>query len=368
MMLLLSALAFFLLLSILILIHEWGHFAAAKRAGVVVEEFGFGLPPRAWTLFYYKGTRFSLNWIPFGGFVRLKGENSLEEVEHHAPGSFGAASLGARLMILCGGVTMNFLLAMVILTFGLSWGGWIPSYDVEDLPEAQAKGYIRYTPGVMIAGVVPGSRAELAGILPESQLVSIDGTEVKSVQEVFARQEGKTQVQYVVRSGQQKTERLLTVTLDENHRAGVVLSEPLSIEGVPRPLLTGLFLALRESWVMMVQTVFGMAHLIVSILTSLTVPQGITGIVGIAKFTHSSVQAGVSAYLHLVAFLNLSLAALNILPIPALDGGRVLFLLVEAVLRRPLNRRFEVAVNGMGFLFLISLIVLITYHDLLTLF
>src|SRR3990167_8798679 len=111
---LLSALAFFLLLTVLILFHECGHFFAARKAGVIVEEFGFGLPPRAKTLFFQGGTRFSLNWIPFGGFVRLKGENAITERDRTAPGSFGRASVFARIVILTAGVAMNFLFAIVI--------------------------------------------------------------------------------------------------------------------------------------------------------------------------------------------------------------------------------------------------------------
>ena len=126
MTLLISALAFFLLLSVLILIHEWGHFAAARKAGVIVDEFGFGLPPRVKTLWTKNGTRFSLNWIPFGGFVRLRGENAVDPDSYAGPGSFAAASVPARVMILCAGVFMNFALAIVILTIGFS------TFPIED--------------------------------------------------------------------------------------------------------------------------------------------------------------------------------------------------------------------------------------------
>ena len=119
---------------------------------------------------------------------------------------------------------------------------------------------------------------------------------------------------------------------------------------------------------MMDQTVKGIGHLVSSLVTRATVPEGITGIVGIAQLTHTSVQEGFMTYLRLVALLSLSLAALNILPFPALDGGRLLFVLIEVIARRPINRRFEVTTNAVGFGLLLLLIGLITYHDIARLF
>jgi regulator of sigma E protease len=116
------------------------------------------------------------------------------------------------------------------------------------------------------------------------------------------------------------------------------------------------------------QTVIGLKQLVVTLVTRARVPEGITGIVGIAVLTHGSVESGFMSYLRLVALLSLSLAILNVLPLPALDGGRLLFVLIEAILRRPLNRRFEVMTNALGFVFLISLIVVITFNDIAHLF
>lgn len=370
---LLSALAFFVLLSVLILIHEWGHFAAARRAGVVVEEFGFGLPPCAKTLFESGGTKFSINWIPFGGFVRLQGESALEQEEHKAPGSFGAASIPSRLFILCAGVLMNFLLALFILTIGFSVGKWVPLSVYTSLDRMQAaadRGIINLQLGVRINDVVAGGGAARAGVPSNSFLLQINGETITDPAQVVALQKGKGAVEYLVRTEAEGVplEESYTVYLSGGEAGIGMVPYPLEIEGVRHSVPQAVVLALQDSWVMMVQTTYGIGQLFLSLASSGTVPEGISGIVGIAQYTHTSVQEGINAYLRLVALLSLSLAALNILPFPALDGGRVLFVLAEAIQRKPVNRKFEIITNGMGFLFLIGLLIVITYHDIVRLF
>ncbi len=372
MTILLSALAFFVLLSVLILIHEWGHFYAARKAGVTVEEFGFGLPPLAKILFTWKGTQFSLNWIPFGGFVRLKGESALDKKEHMASGSFGAASIPSKVFILCAGVLMNFLLALVILTFGFSFGKWVPLSvytSLERMETAAEQGVINLRLGVRIGDVMEGGGAARAGVPVGSFLTHIDDKEIKHPKDVLAMQEGEWRVQYTVLTGEDLTEEQTYPVILSNGEAGIsMMAYPMEISGVNRSLPRAFMLAVTDSWVMMVQTTYGIGHLFLSLAQTGTVPEGISGIVGIAQYTHTSVQEGVGAYLRLVALLSLSLAVLNILPFPALDGGRLIFVFVEFVQRRPVNRKFEIVTNGIGFLFLIALLLLITYHDITRLF
>lgn len=367
---LLSAVAFLLLLSVLILIHEFGHFAAAKKAGVKVEEFGFGLPPRVKTLFTRNATQFSLNWIPFGGFVRLKGENAMDEKERRSKGSFAAASVPARVVILVAGVFMNFVLAIVLLTIGFSVGRWVPTYvSLEDMQAAADRGDIHLTLGVLIEDVVEGGNAATAGVPERSVLAAIDGVPVTHPANVALMQQGKTKATYLIKTGEGfSAEQTIDVALTEGKSGVVVAAYPIELSAPSRSLLAAVGLALRESWVMMEQTVLGIGKLATELFTTGTVPEGITGIVGIAQLTHASVQEGFMTYLRLVALLSLSLAALNILPFPALDGGRLLFVAVEVVTRRPVNRRFEVTTNAVGFGFLILLIGLITYHDIVRLF
>ncbi|MDB4978693.1 MAG: rane-associated zinc metalloprotease, partial [Candidatus Peribacteria bacterium] len=179
MSIIISIIAFIFLLSFLVVLHEFGHFSAARKFGVKVEEFGFGLPPRAKTLFWQGGTRFSLNWIPFGGFVRLKGENAENESERLADGSFARAPLIGRIVILIAGVCMNFLLAFAIFTVGFSVGHWIPTYiSFEDMLAAADRGDIHLQPGVLIADVTPDGNAAAAKVPPHSLLLEDYGKPV----------------------------------------------------------------------------------------------------------------------------------------------------------------------------------------------
>ena len=367
MSLFLSALAFIVLLSFLILIHEWGHFFAARRSKVVVEEFGFGLPPRLKTLFWQGGTRFSLNWIPFGGFVRLKGENAAEEKERTAKGSFGGAPIYSRIIILVAGVFMNLIFALFVFTLGFSWGQWIPRYlSLEDMKAGAARGEISLTPGVLIADVREGGTALTAGVKAGSILLSVDGQAVYGPQEIVDLQKEKQKVTYVLRTAEGK-EQTVSVPVADG-KTGVELQFSPEITSPTRSLWTGFILALRETKNTTVQTLLGMGQLFRSLAEKAQIPDGVTGIVGIAVLTHDTVQHGVMAYLRLLADLSLSLAILNILPFPALDGGRLVFVVYEFIRRRPAPRTLELTTNAVGFVFLIGLIVVITYNDILHLF
>lgn len=364
---LISALAFFVLLSFLVLIHEFGHFIAARKSGVIVEEFGFGLPPRAKSLFTKGGTLFSLNWIPFGGFVRLRGENAVTRADRERPGSFARAIFPAKVLILTAGVIMNFLVAMVIFTAGFSLWQWVPTYLTSDeLLAAREAGDVVMDLGVTVTSVTTDGTAAATGLKPGSRILRVNGTQVYEPGQILAIQEGKASVEYEVLAPEQSQPTTLTIPLRDG-RAGMVLQSP-EVVSPPRSPVRAFVLALREAKVMTVQTVQGLGNLGKTLVTQGTVPEGVTGIVGIAVMTHDTVQHGWLQYLRLVAVLSLSLAILNILPFPALDGGRLVFVVYEFIVRRPAPRKFELVTNSAGFIFLIALILLITYHDILSLF
>jgi regulator of sigma E protease len=367
MVVLISAVAFFILITSLILIHEAGHFFAARKAGVVVEEFGFGLPPRAKTLFAWRGTAFTLNWIPFGGFVRLKGENGDTD---DAGGNFTDASILARCVILLAGVGMNFLLAFLIFVFGFSVGRWIPTYlTIEEMEQAAASGQIEMELGVYIEEVMVGGGAAKAGIPAKSILIAVDDASIIQPADVVSKQAGKRTVRYTFLTGDAHAERqTVDVEVSPDGKTGVGLrSVPRQLSAPLRDPLTASMLALRETRVVTVQTIVGIAKLFSSLAQTGRVPEGVTGIVGIAQLTYTSVQEGFGVYLRLVALLSLSLAVLNVLPFPALDGGRLLFVLGEAVFRTK-DRRFEMITNSIGFGILLLVILLVTFYDVLRLF
>jgi len=215
---------------------------------------------------------------------------------------------------------------------------------------------------------LPGGSAAKAGVVKDSAIQSVDGKSVAKPEDVIAFQKDKTRVTYVLMEGKEKKLRTVSVDLKDG-KSGIAISPFAAKLSAPvRSLGIAVPMAFKESTFMSVQTVKGITNLVRSLALHGHVPEGITGIVGIAVLTYSSVQEGFMTYLRLVALLSLSLAILNVLPLPALDGGRLLFVLVEVLMRRPLNQRFELMVNAIGFFLLISLIIIITFNDVIHLF
>lgn len=372
MVVVLSAVAFILLITGLILVHEFGHYAVARWSGVEVEEFGFGLPPRAVTLFRAWGTNFTLNWIPFGGFVRLKGENAAGSKTTER-GSFPAASVFKRSLILLAGVAMNFLVAIVIFLGGFSFGHWVPTYlTLDEMRDAATKGELTMRTGVIVDEVLEGGGAKDAGVSAQMVITAVNGESVSSAEDIVRLQQDALRVEYtmtsvdMLRSGQEGATTASVVVTEG--KTGVHLRTILLESSAPlRGPIDATYLALREVKVVTVQTVIGIYQLFSSLAFQGTVPQGVTGIVGIAQLTYTSVQEGFGVYLRLVALLSLSLAVLNILPFPALDGGRLFFVLSELFVE-PGSRKFEAITNAVGFVFLLAVIVLVTFYDILRLF
>jgi regulator of sigma E protease len=330
------------------------------------------LPPKAVTLFHAWGTDFTLNWIPFGGFVRLKGENAVDGSVAAENGSFTKTSIFKRSLILLAGVAMNFLVAFVIFVGGFSIGHWVPTYlSIEDMRAAAARHELTMRTGVMIDDVLEGGGAKDAGVVPHMLLLEVDSMPVLSADDVVRLQQGKRSVTYTTISptalSNDAEDQVRKVVSVESGKTGIHLRTIVLEATAPvRGPIAATVLALREVKVVTEQTVMGIVRLFVSLASQGTVPQGVTGIVGIAQLTYSSVQEGFGVYLRLVALLSLSLAVLNVLPFPALDGGRLMFVLSELVVR-PGTRKVEAITNAIGFVVLLIVIILVTFYDVLRL-
>jgi regulator of sigma E protease len=259
---------------------------------------------------------------------------------------------------------MNLIFALFVFTLGFSLWHWVPTYlTPQDMKDAASRGQITLTPGIRIASVDPQGAGARAGVPPQSILLSVENEPVYFPQDVRDLQKGRDLVHYRLRLVSGVVQDVGVSVRDG--KTGVTLEMlPTVLAGKNHRLTYAFGLALREAGVTMIQTVSGITHLFTSLLSTASVPEGITGIVGIAQITHVSVQEGFIAYLRLMAVLSLSLAALNILPLPALDGGRLIFVLLEAVRRRPAPRRLELVTNSVGFLLLIALIILVTFNDI----
>ncbi len=365
-----SIIVFILVLSILVLIHEFGHFIMAKRNGIGVEEFGFGLPPRAWGKKIGE-TIYSINWLPFGGFVKLVGEDSTDS-SRDAKNSFYTKSIWQRSQVVVAGVVMNFLLAVIIfyiVVFALGFKVSLPL-----LIDHKFK-FVNETTQVLVADVNKGSPAEKSGINPGDSIVAINSQKVSKISDL----------QQIVRSSQDKN-ILITLENPTNNKQRVVEAAPTFNDEIKAPALgVGLGELAVLNYTTLPQKVFaGFIHSFNTLDYSFKVfaqligysiahhdikpvSEGVSGPVGIAAITSQAVSLGLLSVLQLVGLLSLNLAVLNILPIPALDGGRFFFILVEAVTRRRVHATFEKWVHTIGFAFLIGLILLITYNDILKL-
>lgn len=291
-MIFLSLIVFLLMFSALILIHEAGHFFAARWSGVRVLEFGIGFGKKFWKK-KKNGVEYSAGIIPFGGYVRMLGEQE----ESDAPDSFEKTKLWRRMIITLAGIFMNFVLAIVLLS------------------------------GLFTVGTTP---------------ILISDADVNN-----AVEQGLVVLGEPDAEGNQKV---------------------LEMKKVQVPFPQSLVFATTETWRISKAVVEKAAEIPVDLLSKGSLPDGLAGPVGIAEATHRILPSGIAAILKLMALLSISLAVMNLLPIPALDGGRFLFQIIELVTFRKVPAKFEMWVHTIGFGILMLLIVAVTWQDLVRIF
>lgn len=373
----LTILLFVLVLGILIFVHELGHFLTARRNGVKAEEFGFGFPPRIFGFVFddftkkhrlVKGnevvtsphTVYSLNWIPLGGFVRIKGEDRESEVAHD-PDSFANKSAWIRFKILVAGVVMNFLLAWVLFALVLMLG--FP----EQIDPSERGRYA--TTQVQILQVQPGTPAEAIGLKAGDILKQLDTTPVTrldGVVEYIAAHKGTTIAVTVDRGGE-------TLVLKGVPRTNVPVGEgALGISFSETAIVQyGVFEALwkgaEQTYLKTVEILTVLGTMVTSLFTGTKVTMDIAGPVGIVYLTKQMSELGLAYLLYFAAILSINLGIINILPIPALDGGRILFVLIEKIKGTPVSHRIEGYVHGIGFVLLLLLMAWVTLYDILRL-
>lgn len=359
---------FILILSILVMIHELGHFIMAKRAGIGVEEFGFGLPPRIWGK-KHKGTIYSINWLPFGGFVKLVGEDATDR-DYDAKNSFHSKSLPARITVVLAGVFMNFVLAVVlfyVLLFSLGFKSSLPAFFEHKFR------FVNQTIQVLVSDVSEGTAAKNAGLQPGDSIIDVGGEPINSIdglQKIVRSNEGKKlnfTLENAINNQRRQVEITPTFNTEINAPAiGVGLGElvVLNYETFFQKMFAGFIHSYNLTSYSL--NVFGrLIGYAIQTGDFTPVSEGISGPVGIAQITGQAVALGWQPVVQLVALLSLNLAIMNVLPIPALDGGRFLFLLVETVTRKKVYPVVEKWVHTIGFVVLIGLILLVTYNDIL---
>lgn len=356
-----TLIVFIFILGLLIFVHELGHFIAAKRGGIKVEEFAFGFPPRIFAI--KKGeTEYALNLLPFGGYVRMLGENEdATATEKKNSRSFAHQSVWVRTKVIVAGVLMNFLLGWLLISIGFMIGMPPVVTQPDQIPYATA------TTSVVIAGVAKDSAAQKMGLLPTDEVVAINDIQIgkkEDLSQAAKDRKGQEVTLRVVRDG---SEQELKGTLSSTDPAlGVQLSDDSRVR---LPVWWAPIYAIWETIKAAGLIFVGVIGFFKQILTSFRVPEEAAGPVGIFYITRSILELGFGAMLNFIAILSINLGIVNILPIPALDGGRLLFIILEKINKgkKVVNAHIENIAHSIGFLLLILLIISITYSDIIRL-
>ncbi|PIR41889.1 MAG: RIP metalloprotease RseP [Candidatus Yanofskybacteria bacterium CG10_big_fil_rev_8_21_14_0_10_37_15] len=358
-----TALIFIIVIGVLIFVHEFGHFIFAKRSGMRVDEFGFGFPPRIWGI--KKGeTIYSINLIPFGGFVKILGEDGEEK---NNPRSFGSKSFGAKIKVIVAGVLMNFFLAVFLLMAVNFMGLRIGVMDNDMANQIADK-------KIQIIQVSENSPAQEAGLslLDEikgfriNDLTSTVST-VGEVQNLIKQNSGKSIVVLLERSGKLLEKEIVA---RENPPEGEgALGISLALTGVVTyPWYESIWRGVYDAIMITVNVVIGYGLLFKSLIFEGRLIADVSGPIGIANLTGQAARIGFNYLIQFTALISINLAVLNIIPFPALDGGRAVLLVIEKFRGLPVNKKIEQSINTVGFLLLLSLMVYVTFKDIVRLF
>jgi len=368
-----------IILVFLIVVHELGHAIVARHNGVIVEEFGVGFPPRAWSKKLKNGVLFSLNWLPLGGFVKLQGEHDAAS----SKGDYGAASFWQKTKILLAGVITNWAVAVILLTILAITG--LPKILPDQFSIASDTATVQQS--VEITALVPGYPAQKAGLREGDKIIRFAGQEVPTTQaliDLTKINKGKNVDVIYARSG---TESVVTIPL-RNDKTGSVFGVGLGQRELTKSTwsapLVGVVTTGQFTWV----TLQGLGNLVGNLASGLflqlspnattriganenlkTVGESVAGPIGILGTVFPQAErAGPTQLVFLTAIISLTLAVMNALPIPALDGGRWFVTALFRVSKKQLTKEREEKIQTVGFLLLMGLVVLVTIADVTKLF
>jgi len=350
-----TILIFFITLSILVLVHEFGHFLMAKKMGVKVEEFGIGLPPKLFGI--KKGeTLYTFNLLPIGGFVKLFGEEYSETTKGDKNRTFVNKKPWQKTLIVLGGVLGNFLLGWLIFSFLVTQGVPVP------------------TNKVVVETVTKNSPASKAG-LKEKDIISkiildkntINLTSANTLIEETKKLAGRNIKITILRNQKQLTINLTPRVNPPKGEGPLGISITSFIEK-KYPWYTAPYYGLIEAFSITSKIATELSKMLLGFVTFKKQNVDVAGPIGIANLAGQAIKFGRNAYLEFLALLSLNLAIMNILPFPALDGGRLIFVLYEGITKKRPNKNIEKWTNLIGFVMLLSLAALITVNDVIKLF
>ncbi len=378
-----TLLIFIAVLAVLVLSHEFGHFVTARLSGMKVEEFGFGFPPRAfgirrvttptgtkWHVVWgnkniqdevheaehVPGTVYSVNWLPLGGFVKIKGEDATSEYASESD-SFMSQKTWKKMIVLVAGVFMNFLVAVILLSVSYMAG----------VPQAVGKNDV--VPGerrLEVMQVFAGKPAAAVGIKPGDVIIKMDEVSLPRIDDfqAYVNDHKDAEIKFDIKRGDTILHYQLRPAIYQDTGKGgigVALSEVVMVR---YPWYQAIGKGAQDT-VTYTKLIFqGFGTLVADLFRGRGAGGAVSGPVGVAVMTGQAARLGFSSLLEFMAILSLNLAVLNVLPIPALDGGRLFFVIISAILRRPITPRIEQRIHMVGFLLLILLVLVVTAKDI----
>lgn len=415
--------AFIIILSLLVFVHELGHFLMARKMGVQVEEFGFGFPPRLLGFQHLTGqkikkiaekekievviddysssdgkeviketitdkiqeldevvpikkwrlirgnklpkeekdlaekTIYSINWIPIGGFVKIKGEQGENA---HDKDSFTNKKIWQRALILVSGVVMNFILAFLLISISFSIG--MPQAISEKMPTS-AK--IKDTK-IIVTEVIDNSPAKEADIKVGDIILSVDNTQITGVKifQSYTKNKLGSQISLKIKRGETELTKVLSPKIINDNKNPLIGVGLIETGTVSYPIYQAVWEGLKTTVSITGQILVAFYQLIKNLIVGQKVPFDVAGPVGIAVLTGQVARMGIIYIIQFTALLSINLAIINVIPFPALDGGRLLFIFIEKIKGKAVNRKIEAIIHNVGFIVLILLVAVVTLKDI----
>lgn len=369
-----TLLIFIAVLAVLVLSHEFGHFIAAKKSGMRVYEFGFGFPPRAFGWYRDPATKkfkfvsgkfdreqapatvYSVNWLPLGGFVQIKGENDAGDI---ASDSFAAQKTWKRAVALAAGVLMNILVAMILLSVGYMIGLPQATNDMESVDNVKDR-------RTEIVQVITGKPAAIAGLVSGDVILSVGDIANPRLVELqkYVNDHQTEEVVVTIKRGEEVfTKNIKPAIYPETGKAGLGVGIA-EVGTVKYPWYKAIYYGVTDTFWYLKEILIAFYSLIVGFFAGAGAGDAVSGPVGIAVMTGKVARLGFAYLIQFTAMLSLNLAIFNILPLPALDGGRLLFLAIGKIKGKPVNQKVEQIIHSVGFTLLLLLVLAVTVKDL----
>lgn len=360
-----TALTLIIILAILIFVHELGHFLVAKKSGIRVDEFALGFPPTVLSK-QIGETKYCLNLIPLGGYVKIHGEdgNPDNNTEIDPKRTFAKQGSLIKIAVLSAGVIGNLIFAWFLLSLGFMFG--LPAGNAgifEDRVENKR---------VLIQEVLPNSPADISGLLGGDEILSIknqtnkienEKLNIENIKDVISGATKDIEID-IKRNEEKLSLKILPKIEDGEKKIGMAMSE---FGNLKLPFYLAPIAGLKASYMMTKETIFGISGLLKQAIIGKADWSDVSGPVGIANMVGKAKAEGLGYLIVLVSLISINLAVINLVPIPALDGGRILFVLIEAIMRKPIKTNVAQIVNTVGFLALMLLMLIVTYKDILKL-